>query len=185
MEYKKKPVKVEAIHFYYNNEKSDRELSEFCGSHITRGSEKQSPTLFVKTLEGDMRISDGDYIIKGINGEFYPCKPDIFLKTYEPIGTTFGFGTAVDLLEQGKLVRRKGWNGKEMFIIKQVPTTIPEDIIPRMTSLPITAKKAILGGTKKIIYDNQCLIYNTITGKADSWIPSSSDIFAKDWEEVK
>lgn len=39
--------------------------------------------LFVKTLEGDMHANVGDYIIKGVNGELYPCKPDIFEKTYE------------------------------------------------------------------------------------------------------
>lgn len=39
----------------------------------------------IKTLEGTMRANDGDYIIKGINGEIYPCKPDIFEKTYEKV----------------------------------------------------------------------------------------------------
>ena len=41
--------------------------------------------IIIKTLEGDMRADIGDYIIKGVSGEFYPCKPDIFEKTYEPI----------------------------------------------------------------------------------------------------
>ena len=40
-------------------------------------------SLMIRTLEGDMRVSPGDYVIKGVNGEFYPCKPDIFDKTYE------------------------------------------------------------------------------------------------------
>lgn len=38
----------------------------------------------IKTLEGWLTVSDGDWIIQGVNGEFYPCKPDIFEKTYEP-----------------------------------------------------------------------------------------------------
>lgn len=42
-------------------------------------------TLMIRTLEGDMRANLGDWIIKGVNGEFYPCKPDIFLKTYEAV----------------------------------------------------------------------------------------------------
>lgn len=42
-------------------------------------------TLVIHTLEGDMETSIGDYIIKGVNGEFYPCKPDIFAKTYEEV----------------------------------------------------------------------------------------------------
>lgn len=41
---------------------------------------------FIKTLEGDMKVNIGDYIIKGVNGELYPCKPDIFEKTYELVG---------------------------------------------------------------------------------------------------
>ena len=40
---------------------------------------------FIKTLEGDMLVSLGDYIIRGVNGEYYPCKPDIFEKTYERV----------------------------------------------------------------------------------------------------
>ena len=42
-------------------------------------------TMIIKTLEGDMTASVNDFIIKGVNGEFYPCKPDIFEKTYEAI----------------------------------------------------------------------------------------------------
>ena len=44
--------------------------------------------LIIRTLEGDMHASIGDYIIKGVNGEFYPCKPDIFEKTYDIVGKT-------------------------------------------------------------------------------------------------
>lgn len=44
--------------------------------------------LVIHTLEGDHRASPGDYIIKGVNGEFYPCKPDVFEKTYEPATLT-------------------------------------------------------------------------------------------------
>lgn len=42
------------------------------------------PTLLIRTLEGVMEARDGDWIIKGVKGEFYPCKPDIFAATYEP-----------------------------------------------------------------------------------------------------
>ena len=41
--------------------------------------------LIIETLEGDMKCSIGDWIIKGVNGEFYPCKPDIFEKTYDKV----------------------------------------------------------------------------------------------------
>ena len=45
--------------------------------------DRENPVLKIETLEGTMEASEGDYIIKGVNGEFYPCKPDIFEKTYE------------------------------------------------------------------------------------------------------
>ena len=41
--------------------------------------------LVIRTLEGDMRVSVGDYVIRGVDGEFYPCKPDIFAKTYKAV----------------------------------------------------------------------------------------------------
>lgn len=46
---------------------------------------KTSKELIIKTLEGDVKASVGDWIITGVNGEQYPCKPDIFKKTYEPV----------------------------------------------------------------------------------------------------
>lgn len=49
---------------------------------------KPKEGLIIHTLEGDHHASPGDYIIKGVNGEFYPCKPDIFAKTYEPATLT-------------------------------------------------------------------------------------------------
>lgn len=51
----------------------------------THGPPGQSGSLRIATLEGDMECRMGDWIIKGVNGEFYPCKPDIFEKTYETV----------------------------------------------------------------------------------------------------
>lgn len=92
-------------------------------------------------------------------------------------------GEVRDGLKQGKLFCRKGWNGKGMFICAQVPSHIGGDIIPRMTSLYPKAKEVLLATSGEINYENQLLIVKTSTGKADSWIPSSSDFFAEDWEE--
>lgn len=93
----------------------------------------------------------------------------------------FSFGVAIELLKEGCAMKRKGWNGKNMFIVKQIPCTINEDIIPGMQSLPDSAKAELLNTTKKIEYTNQNLIINTETGRADSWVPSSSDMYAEDW----
>ena len=76
MKYRKKPVVIEAMQW---DGKDPLELSDFVGDAmlIAPGA------VMIRTLEGDLRVSRGDYIIKGVQGEFYPCKPDIFEKTYE------------------------------------------------------------------------------------------------------
>lgn len=94
------------------------------------------------------------------------------------------FGDAIEVLKQGVAIRRSGWNGKGLFVIKQVPARITEEIIPKMQSLPQSAKDLILKGKGFIDYTSQCLIYNENTGRADSWVPSISDVFAEDWEIV-
>ena len=95
------------------------------------------------------------------------------------------FGSAIALLKSGFAIRRSGWNGKNMFVIKQVPAYIESDVIPNMQSLPQSAKDLILNGKGFINYTSQCLIYNGNTGQADSWVPSISDVFADDWELVE
>ena len=57
----------------------------FVGEHLQFKYRSGVPRIYIKTLEGDLHASVGDYIIKGVNGEFYPCKPDIFKQTYEEI----------------------------------------------------------------------------------------------------
>lgn len=92
------------------------------------------------------------------------------------------FGTVISALNVGFLAYRKNWNGKGLFVFKQVRTTIAKaDIIKNMISLNDLSKQLILGANGTISYSNQCLIYNTNTGEANSWVPSISDIFAEDW----
>lgn len=95
------------------------------------------------------------------------------------------FGIAIHALKFGLAIRRSGWNGKGLFVVKQVPAHIGSDVIPKMQSLPQSAKDLILAGNGFIDYTSQCLIYNENTGRADSWVPSISDVFAEDWEIVK
>ena len=81
MKYRKKPVIVEAVQWTGFNV---GEISDFAGEHIqVRVYDVGLSVLTIHTLEGDMRADIYDFIIKGVNGEFYPCKPDIFAKTYE------------------------------------------------------------------------------------------------------
>ena len=81
--YRKKPVVVEAVQWTGENH---AEMCEFIDQEVFEIKPKEG--LIIHTLEGNHHASPGDYIIKGVNGEFYPCKPDIFAKTYEPATLT-------------------------------------------------------------------------------------------------
>ena len=98
--------------------------------------------------------------------------------------TKYNFGEAIQALKFGLAIRRSGWNGKNLVVFKQVPACIEGSIIPKMQSLPQSAKDLIGKGNNFIAYTSQCLIYNRSTGRADSWVPSISDVFAEDWELV-
>ena len=79
MKYRKKPVVIEAIKWDGGDALS---IAQFTGNdNITH----KGGNLFIETLEGTMQANKGDFIIKGVKGEFYPCKPDIFEKTYEKV----------------------------------------------------------------------------------------------------
>lgn len=88
MKYRKKPIVIEAVQFL-NNDSSISECLKFLFNDTPTQYYidliKKQEYLFIETLEGPIKASFGDYIIKGIHGEFYPCKPDIFEKTYENI----------------------------------------------------------------------------------------------------
>ena len=88
--FRKKPVVIEAVKFE-NSEAGLKALSDM-GLNSLRISypfkqylTPSVPILTITTREGDMDANVGDYIIKGVQGEFYPCKPDIFEATYEPV----------------------------------------------------------------------------------------------------
>ena len=82
-QYRKKPVVIEAI--LLDESIIPDEAADWCGGYKNWNGGCQPITITIPTLEGDMIVSKDDYIIKGVNGEFYPCKPDIFEKTYEEI----------------------------------------------------------------------------------------------------
>lgn len=93
MKYRKKPVVIEAVQW---SGKNHREMWDFLtgqtdsymqasGDNFYIDHDRIKGGLIIKTLEGEHIASIGDFIIKGVNGEFYPCKPDIFEKTYEAV----------------------------------------------------------------------------------------------------
>ena len=82
MRFRKKPVEIEAVKFDGWNW---AECYQFMSDKVLVFPQvlKEREYIKIETLEGTMTASRGDWIIKGVNGEFYPCKPDIFEKTYE------------------------------------------------------------------------------------------------------
>lgn len=287
MEYTKKPITIKAVKW---NGEDISEPSVWFSAAIDNGCIRiEGNCVKIKTLEGEMTALPGDYIIKGIKGEIYPCKPDIFeasysegnvsdmsdgfhtFKEYETFRMLYNAAffnclvgkvsvcksmyhddgkkpfnggyfvvyaelptgqisnhyelkywdlfhipevdkapkwdghtssdvmdrllkfiegqyfkpSLTELLNSGFTVRRRGWNGKGLSVTKQVPSHITSDIIPNMQSLPKSMKDRILKTKGFIDYTSQCIIYNENTGRADSWVPSISDLFAEDWEIVE
>jgi hypothetical protein len=98
MKFRKKPVEIEARQFTTNNDDS-RNMNELVAWMNDSGHPDSYPRLtdaaavarhdhtciYINTVEGEMRASVGDWIIRGVKGEFYPCKPDIFEATYDVV----------------------------------------------------------------------------------------------------
>lgn len=80
--YRKKPVIVEAHMFAGGREEPGWPEGWLATQHYFS---EDGEAVFIRTLEGEMRGTKGDFIIKGVKGEFYPCKADIFKQTYEPV----------------------------------------------------------------------------------------------------
>lgn len=76
--FRKKPVVIEAMQFFGSSYDT---LEEFVGGN----AQFRDGELIIATLEGALRAAPMDWIIKGVKGEFYPCKPDIFDATYDPV----------------------------------------------------------------------------------------------------
>jgi hypothetical protein len=82
--YRKKPVVVMAQRVPAADSASHEALAEWCGGRSVWSPLGVPAGVEIKTLEGTMLAQPGDWIIQGVQGEFYPCKPDIFDATYEP-----------------------------------------------------------------------------------------------------
>ena len=118
MKYVKKPIVVEAVQWTGKNLPEvvdfagdklncDMSANEMCSEDMAKNTINE---LYIDTLEGTMHISVMDYIIKGVKGELYPCKPDIFLETYEVEGAADS--TQVDEDDSGI-----NWGDKKLTII--------------------------------------------------------------------
>lgn len=95
MKYRKKPVEIEAFQYDgdLKNSKGEWYVPDWAVTAFKSGimyydswNGREEPCeLFINTLEGRHHVSVGDYVIKGVHGELYPCKPDIFTETYEAV----------------------------------------------------------------------------------------------------
>lgn len=95
--FRKKPVVIDAFQVPSEGETVCAAMQAFLASSGSDIENTGEGGLFIHTLEGRMEARPGDYIIKGVQGEFYPCKPDIFEATYEAvIPATMGFGKRSD-----------------------------------------------------------------------------------------
>lgn len=92
--YRKKPIVIEAFQYIQQPMTNDGEyyIPDWAVKSFEQGiifydkfNDDLPNELFIKTLEGNHHVSVGDYIIQGVHGELYPCKPDIFLQTYEEV----------------------------------------------------------------------------------------------------
>jgi len=91
MKYRKKPVVIEAVRYLGHGMVEGGEVPDWKREAFEQGvlqPTNGADPLYVYTREGRMLVSPGDWIIKGIQGELYPCKPDIFAQTYEPVEPT-------------------------------------------------------------------------------------------------
>lgn len=179
----KKPVTIE--YFKYDgdlkNSNGEYYVPEWAVEAEKNGTIffKDQGEMYIKTLEGDHHASAGDIIIRGVNGELYPCKPEIFEKTYdidektysvmEAPETSHGFDWAIQRLKAGKKVQRKGWNGKSQYI--ELATSISYK----------NAKCEIINCNHDAI-GNKALAFVGTSGVQMGWLASQADMLAEDWQ---
>ena len=179
----KKPVTIECFQYDGDLKFSDGKfyVPEWAEKAYNEGVIffKDEGEMYIKTLEGEHHASVGDYIIRGVNGELYPCKPDNLEKTYDIAGADdkFNFGKALELLKEGKKVCRSGWNGKGMFLTLQKGSIVKGNM---MRNEP--AKDFYGDGDVKICphIDMKSADGSYVVG----WLASQTDMLADDWMEA-
>lgn len=91
------------------------------------------------------------------------------------------FGAAIRAMMDGLPVTRSGWNGKGLFVFRQVPSLVPSGVVPRMTSLPERVREVLVSRGFALRYKDQfCLVSPDST--LQGWAPSAPDVLADDWD---
>ena len=176
--YVKKPIVIEAIQYTVKNSADIHEFAGKCVSEPIKGDH-----LLIHTLEGRHVASPGDYIIKGIKGEFYPCKPDIFEKTYENHKSGvlgMDFCNATECAKVGHKIARHGWNSKGMFVIYQPESNVPVKDIRNATLSRYYADPGL-----EVMKINPHFMIKNTDESISTWVPSINDSLAIDWYIVE
>ena len=169
----KKAVTIEAVQFLAGN---FDEIEEFVGGD----AEFRDGELIIATLEGPLRAAPNDWIIKGIKGEFYPCKPDIFEATYDQAGSGFDFGIALCHLKSGEKVARKGWNGKGMWVAL-TPASSFEAAYAKYGHAARHRAVELVEGRAEINLLPHIDMRTADGSMVVGWLASQTDMLADDW----
>ncbi|WP_245654058.1 DUF2829 domain-containing protein [Novosphingobium rosa] len=207
-QFRKRPIVIEAVQFDgFENEDEDTPAPMFNGRFhapdwildalgknegeegaIYHGDEDLIEDLIIVTLEGNLIARPGDWIIKGVQGEIYPCKPDIFAATYDeggqqdvgigknPLyrGNDMTFGQALDALKEGLRVARAGWNGKGMFLFLVPGSRFKVNRPPLL---------GIYEEGTEINYHAH-IYMKTAQDTVVPWLASQTDALAEDWTVI-
>lgn len=188
-QFTKRPVTIEAMRFpgvLVEHTDEMVRLDEWLAKH--QGDRKcrlVGGVLVIPTLEGEMMASAGDWIIRGVKGELYPCKPDIFEATYAPAaigGSGLSFGEALDALKLGARVCRAGWNGKGMWLAMSGVLGGRRVDADKFWSPHNEAFARENGGSATVL---PCITMKTATGEiVMGWLASQPDMLTDDWMVV-
>ena len=181
MKYVKKPVVIEAIQVPPEGEAFTDEQVSWIRSNDPRDVVESvgAGCVNIETLEGIMTASPNDWIIRGVQGELYPCKPDIFAATYDVYSEleAMSFGQAVEAMKSGKRVARKGWNGSGMFAYY-----VPVAKYPAQRN----TKNTMVGMfPDDLVPYRHYIALKTAQNDIATWSPSTSDALAEDWRIVE
>jgi hypothetical protein len=91
------------------------------------------------------------------------------------------FGEALVALEEGKMVSRSGWNGKNMFIYKTVGNLVSKDFIPKFASLPASVKTFLEKRGTDVVFNASLTMYTADGSMQPGWLASQTDMLADDW----
>ena len=156
----KKPVVIEAIQYDGTN---ITEIETFVREKLpTIITSDLGAQLVIPTLEGDMKVSKGDYVIKGIKGEFYPCKPDIFKQSYNMIKENNG------ILSEGEKRVRKSFNPSALKRVENFKS-ITASAIDEIAEVERRVKSASKDNPELGDFLRECATAKTALQDASMW----------------